>query len=191
MELCSSQKCVKWPRIGFIFYCPEKLHLLWKLTSLLRAICSGSRVMECCIRWAVLRNHPIWIHLRMFGMSWTGEWRKYSQQVGNTSEDSFKTVGKPTPGDDLMMLTERMQRACEAVVKVLTLNLKNRKYKTQSGFFNTFLLTTQFHTRSYFILSSVLMLTIIEMNEKHWRRWCVQTFDWWCMYKKPFDSLTL
>jgi hypothetical protein len=39
------------------------------------------RVMECCIRWPGLHNPPTSTKLRWFGMSWTAEWRKSSQQV--------------------------------------------------------------------------------------------------------------
>ena len=42
---------------------------------------SPRRVMECCIRWLGLQNHPTSTQLRWFGMSWTEEWRKSSQQV--------------------------------------------------------------------------------------------------------------
>ena len=55
-----------------------------------RAIWPKRRVMEFCIRWLGLHNHPTSTQLRWFGMSWTAEWKKSSQRVLN----SFKTVGK-------------------------------------------------------------------------------------------------
>ena len=36
---------------------------------------------ECCMRWSGLHNHPTLTQLRWFGLSWTAEWRKSSQQV--------------------------------------------------------------------------------------------------------------
>ena len=72
------------------------------------AIWLRRRVMECCIRWPCLHNHPIW-----FGMSWTAEWRKSSQQELSICGKSFKTVGKAF----LMMLVERMPRVWKAVIK--------------------------------------------------------------------------
>jgi hypothetical protein len=50
--------------------------------------------MECCIRWPRLHNHPTSTQLRWFGMSWTAEWRKSSQQVLSRCGNSLKTVGK-------------------------------------------------------------------------------------------------
>jgi hypothetical protein len=46
-----------------------------------RAIWPRMRVMECCLRWRCLHNHPTSTKLRWFGMSWTTEWRKSNQQV--------------------------------------------------------------------------------------------------------------
>ena len=47
-------------------------------------------------RWPGPHNHPI--QLKCFGMSWTAEWIKGSQQVLSTSGNSSKTVGKPFQG---------------------------------------------------------------------------------------------
>ena len=52
------------------------------------------RVMECCIRWPGLHNHPTSTHLRWFGMSWTAEWSKSSQQVLSNSFKTKKPSGK-------------------------------------------------------------------------------------------------
>ena len=51
--------------------------------------------------------------LRRFGMSWTAERRKSSQQVLSVSGNSFKTVGKAFQ----VKLVERMLRVCKAVIK--------------------------------------------------------------------------
>jgi hypothetical protein len=51
--------------------------------------------------------------LRWFGMSWTAEWRKSSQQALCICGNSFKTVRKAF----LMNLVERMPRVCKAVIK--------------------------------------------------------------------------
>ena len=71
------------------------------------------RVMECCIRWPVLHNHLTSTQLRWFGMSWTPELRKSSQQVLRICEDSFKIVVKAFQ----VKLVERMPRVCRAVIK--------------------------------------------------------------------------
>ena len=46
--------------------------------------------MECCIRWPGLHNHPTSTQLRWFGMNWTAEWRKSSQQVLSICGNYFK-----------------------------------------------------------------------------------------------------
>ena len=43
-----------------------------------RAIWPRRRVMECCIRWPGLHNHPTSTQLWWFGMSRTAEWKKSS-----------------------------------------------------------------------------------------------------------------
>ena len=55
---------------------------------------SRSRVMECCTRWPGLHNPQSSTQLRWFGMSWTAEWRKSSQQVLSIYGNSFKIVVK-------------------------------------------------------------------------------------------------
>ena len=71
------------------------------------------REMECCIRWFGLHNHPTSTQLRWFGMRWTADWRKCSQQVLSICGNSFKTVGKAFQEK----LVERMPRVCKAVIK--------------------------------------------------------------------------
>ena len=79
-----------------------------------RAIWPRRRVMECCIRWPGLHNHPSpqpnWDGFRM---SWTTEWRKSSQQVLRICGNSFKTVGKAFH----VKLVERIPRVCKAVIR--------------------------------------------------------------------------
>ena len=70
------------------------------------------RVIECCIRWPGLHNHPTSTQLRWFGVSWTAEWRKSSQQVFSICGNSFKTVGKAFQ----VKLVERMPRVYKAVI---------------------------------------------------------------------------
>ena len=60
-----------------------------------RAIWSRRSVMERCIRWPGLHNHPTSTQLRWFGMSWNVEWRKSSQQVLSMREllqDFWKSI---------------------------------------------------------------------------------------------------
>ena len=71
------------------------------------------RVMECCIRWPGLHNHPTSTQLRWIGMSWTADWRKSSQQVLSICWNSFKTVGKTFQ----VKLVEGMPRVYNAVIK--------------------------------------------------------------------------
>ena len=78
-----------------------------------RSIWPKRRVMECCIRWSGLHNHPTSTQLRWFVISWTGEWRKSSQQVPIICGNSFKAVGKAFQ----VKLVERMPRLCKAVIK--------------------------------------------------------------------------
>ena len=78
-----------------------------------RAIWSRRRVMECCIRWPDLHNHLTSTPLRWFGMSWTADWMKSSQQVLSICGNSFKTVGKVFQ----VKLVERMPKVCKAVIK--------------------------------------------------------------------------
>ena len=82
-------------------------------TGCARAIWTRRRVMECCISWPGILNHPTSTQLRRFGMSWTAEWRKSSQQVLSICGNSFKTVGKVLQ----VKLVERMPRVCKAVIK--------------------------------------------------------------------------
>ena len=91
-----------------------------------RAILPRRRVTECCIRWPGLHNPPTSTKWRWFGMSWTAEWRKSSQQVLSVCGNSFKTVGKSFQ----VNLVERMRRASKAVIKAKGGYLKNRKYNT-------------------------------------------------------------
>ena len=77
------------------------------------AIWPRRRVMECCIRWAGLHNHPNSTQLRWFGKSWTAEWRKSSQQVLSICLNTFKNVGKAFQ----VKLVEGMPRVCKAVIK--------------------------------------------------------------------------
>ena len=102
---------------------------------------------ECFIRWPGLHNHPTSTQLRWFGMTWTTEWRKSSQQVFSICGNSFKTVGKAFQ----VMLVERMPRVCKAVIKVKVTTLKNLKSKIYFDLFNTFLVTTWF-LLCYFIV---------------------------------------
>ena len=105
------------------------------LTSCVRAIWPRRRVMECCIRWPGLHNHPTSTQLRWFGISWTAEWRKCSQQLLSICGNSFKTVGKAFQ----VNLVERMPRVYKARQREAT--LKNLKYKIYFELFNTFLVT--------------------------------------------------
>ena len=91
-----------------------------------RAIWPIRRVMECCIRWPGLHNHLTSTQLRWFGMSWTAEWRKSSQQVLSICGNSFKTVGKAFQ----VMMVERMPRVCKAVKGKgwLLWRISNKKY---------------------------------------------------------------
>ena len=75
-----------------------------------RAIWPRKRVMECCIRWPGLQNHPTSTQLRCFGMSLTAEWSKSSQL---SIRGNSKTVGKAFQ----VKLVERMPRMCKAVIK--------------------------------------------------------------------------
>ena len=59
-----------------------------------RAIWPKRRLIECCIRWPGLHNHPTSTQLRWFGMRWTTLCRKSSQQVLSICGSSFKTVRK-------------------------------------------------------------------------------------------------
>ena len=101
-----------------VFCCWHCLWFIWNSTGqwpntppdCVRAIWPRRRVMECCIRWPGLYNHPISTQLRWFGMSWT-EWRKSSQQVLSICGNSFKTVGKA------FQVKLRMPRVCKAVFK--------------------------------------------------------------------------
>ena len=86
-----------------------------------RAILQRRKVMECCLRWLGLHNHRTSTQLRWFGMSWTTEWRKSSQQVLRICGNSFKTVGKAFQ----VKLVERMPRVCKAVIKARVATLKN------------------------------------------------------------------
>ena len=102
---------------------------LWPNTppSCIRAIWPRRRVMECCIRWPGLHNHPTSTQLRWFGMSWTAEWRKSSQQMLSMCGNSFKTVGKVFQ----VKLVERIPSVCNAVIKAkagLLWRISNIKY---------------------------------------------------------------
>ena len=88
-----------------------------------RAIWPRRRVMECCIRWPDLHNHPTSTQFRWFGMSWTAEWRKSSQQLLSICRNSFKTVGKSFP----MKLVERMPRVCKLSSRQTVATLRNLK----------------------------------------------------------------
>ena len=83
---------------------------------------------EWCIRWPDFHYHPTSTQLRWFGMSWTAEWRKSSQQVLSMCGNSFKTVGKVF----LTKLVERMPRECQECGKLSSrqrvATLKNLKY---------------------------------------------------------------
>ena len=118
----------------------------WPNTPLgcIRAILPRRRVMECCIRWPVLHNHPTSTQLTWFEMSWAAKWRKSSQQVLSICGNSFKTVGKAFQ----VKLVERMPRVYNAVIKAKGGYLKNLKY---------ILVITWFHM-CYFIdlISSLL-----------------------------------
>ena len=70
------------------------------------------RVMGCCIRWLGPHNHPTSTHLIWFGMSWTTEWRKSSQQVLSIYGSSFKTAVKAFQ----VKLVERMLRVRKVVI---------------------------------------------------------------------------
>ena len=79
---------------------PSGLHLVWlsfafqqdndpKPPDCVRAVWPGIRVMDCCIRWPGLHNHTTSTQLIWFGMSWTAEWRKISQQALSICGNSF------------------------------------------------------------------------------------------------------
>ena len=78
-----------------------------------RAIWPRRRLVECCIRCPGLHIHQTSIQLRLFGMSWTAEWRNCSKQVLNICGNSFKTVGKAFQ----VKLVEKNARVCKAVIK--------------------------------------------------------------------------
>jgi hypothetical protein len=86
--------------------------------------------------------------LRWFGMSWTAEKRKSSQQVLSICGNSFKTVGKAFQ----VKLVERMPRVQSCGQRVGT--LKN--------LFNTFLVTTWFHMCYFIVLMSSLLFYNVE-----------------------------
>ena len=115
-----------------------------------RVILPRRRVIECCIRWPGLHN-PTSTQLRWFGMSWTAEWRKCSQQVLSICGNSFKTVGKAFQ----VKLVERIPQLRKAVIKA------NGGYFEESkvyfDLFNTFLVTTWFHMCYFIVLVSSTM----------------------------------
>jgi hypothetical protein len=102
----------------------------------IRAIWPKRRVMECCIRWPGLHNHPTSTQLRWFGMSWTSEWRKRSQQLLSIFGNSFKAVEKAF----LMTLVGYFEES-----------------KIYLDLFNTFLVTTWFHMCYFIVLMSSLL----------------------------------
>ena len=74
--------CLRLVALSYVFHTPP---------GCVRAIWLRRRVMECFIRWLGLHNHPTSTQLRWFGMSWTADWRKSSQQVLSICGNSFKT----------------------------------------------------------------------------------------------------
>ena len=81
---------------GTIFYLSTGQ---WRNTppGCVRAILPRRRVMECCIRWPGLHNHPTSTQLRWFGMSWTAEWRISSQQVLSIWKELLQNCWKSIP----------------------------------------------------------------------------------------------
>ena len=71
-----------------------------------RDIWPRRRVMKWQMTWPP--QSPTSTQLRWFGMSWTAEWRKSSQQVLSICGNSFKTVGKAFQ----VKLVEQMPRLC-------------------------------------------------------------------------------
>ena len=103
-----------------------------------RAIWPRKSVMECCIRWPGLHNHPTSTQFRWFGMRWPAEWRKRSQQVLSICGNAYKIVEKAFQ----VKLVERMPRLCKAVIKA-----KGGYFEESKIYFdliNTFLVTKWF-----------------------------------------------
>ena len=125
-----------------------------------RAIWPRRRVMECCIRWPGLHNHQTSTQLRWFGMSWTPERRKSSQQVLSICGNNCKTVGKAFQ----VKLVERMPRVCKAVIKA------------KGGYFEeTRIYFDLFNTFGYYMIPCVLfhrvdVFTIILQCRKYFKK---------------------
>ena len=117
--------------------------------------------------WHGLHLHPTSTQLRWFGMSWTADWWKSSQQVLSICEISFKTVGKAF----LMELVERMPRVCKAVIKA-----KGGYFEEPQIYnvlFSTFLVTTWFHMYYLIVLtSSLLFYNVVNSKNKE------KTLEW-------------
>jgi hypothetical protein len=135
-----------------------------------KAIWPRSWEMECCIRWPGLHNHPTSTQIRWFGINWTAEWRKSSQQVLSICGNSFKTVGKAFQ----TKLVKRMPRVYKAVIKAKDGYFEESQISNLFGFW-TFSVTTLFHM-CYLI---VLMTSLLFYKQNAWMSKCVQTFEWY------------
>ena len=121
-----------------------------------RAIWPRRRVMGCCIRWLGLPNHPTSTQLRWFGMSWTAEWRKSSQQVLSICGNFFKTAGKAFQ----VKLVEKLPRVCKAVkAKSGYCPLKNLKY---------ILVTTGFHMCYFIVVQCRIFFVFLKRKTLKW-----------------------
>jgi hypothetical protein len=74
---------------------------------------------------------------------------------------SFKTVGQAFQ----VKLVERMPRVCEAGIEHRVATSKNLKYKIYFDLFNTFLVTTRFHTCYFIVLMSTLLFEDVENSK--------------------------
>ena len=101
-------------------------------------------------------NHPTSPQLRWFGMSWTAEWRKSSQQVLSICGNS-KTVGKVFQGRPV----ERMPRMCKAVMKA-----KGGYFEESKIYFDLFN-TFGYYMIPYVLFHSVDVFTIILQRRKY------------------------
>ena len=82
-----------------------------KKTGCVRACWPRRKVMECCIRWPGLLNHPTSTQLR-----WDELDRRVKEKQATSDQymwELFKTVGKAFQ----VKLVDRMPRVCKAVIK--------------------------------------------------------------------------
>jgi hypothetical protein len=88
-----------------------------------------------CIRWPGLHNHPTSTRLRWFGMSWTAEWRKSSQQVLSICGNSFKTLRKAFQVTTSWSWLGDCQESAKLSLKQRLATLKNLKHHIFFGYY--------------------------------------------------------